>query len=350
MSAFVERLSSLVGRLPYPSRAVQRTIAIAAIITQGGIGVTGSVVRVTGSGLGCPTWPQCFPGSMFPVEHPEYEMFNQWIEFGNRLLTGIVGVVAALCVLVAWRIKLDHPGRTRLVKLAWTMPGGVVAQAVIGGVTVVTGLLWWTVAIHFLASAVLVWLATQLLYALDEGDDQPRPVLPARHRPLLQALVVALAAVLAAGTTVTGAGPHGGDPDTPRFDVPIETLSFIHGGLLVVFLAILAALGGAVWRRRAETPPSAALRRRYAVVWVVSLAQGVLGSVQYQLGVPEELVSFHVLGSAAVIVAVSALWCATRDRGPAVSHHPAGDHAADTHPRDTTAEGAAPPTAGTTSP
>ncbi|WP_253830915.1 COX15/CtaA family protein [Prauserella aidingensis] len=348
MSAFVERLSSLVGRLPYPSRAVQRTIAIAAIITQGGIGVTGSVVRVTGSGLGCPTWPQCFPGSMFPVEHPEYEMFNQWIEFGNRLLTGIVGVVAALCVLMAWRIRLAHPGRTRLVKLAWTMPGGVVAQAVIGGITVVTGLLWWTVAIHFLASAVLVWLATQLLHALDEGDEEPRPVLPARHRPLLQALVVALAALLVAGTTVTGAGPHGGDPDTPRFDVPIETLSFIHGGLLVVFLAILAALGVAVWRRRAETPPSTALRRRYAVVWVVSLAQGVLGSVQYQLGVPEELVSFHVLGSAAVIVAVSALWCATRDRGPAVSHHPAADHVAGTGPHDADTHGAASPTAGTT--
>lgn len=345
----MERLSSLVGRLPYPSRAVQRTIAIAAIITQGGIGVTGSVVRVTGSGLGCPTWPQCFPGSMVPVEHPEYEMFNQWIEFGNRLLTGIVGVVAALCVLMAWRIALDHPRRSRLLKLAWTMPGGVVAQALIGGITVVTGLLWWTVAIHFLASAVLVWLATQLLYALDEGDDEPRPVLPARHRPLLQGLVVSLAALLAAGTTVTGAGPHGGDPDTPRFDAPIETLSFIHAALLIVFLTILAALGVAVWRRRGQTPPSAALRRRYALVWVVALAQGVLGSVQYQLGVPEELVSFHVLGSAAVIVAVAALWCAARDRGPAVSHRAAGTPEDTTPAADPDADSAAGPTVGTTS-
>ncbi|GAA1225765.1 COX15/CtaA family protein [Prauserella halophila] len=337
----MERLSSLVGRLPYPSRAVQRTIAIAAIITQGGIGVTGSIVRVTGSGLGCPSWPRCFPGSMFPVEHPEYEMFNQWIEFGNRLLTGIVGVVAALCVLIAWRIHLEHPGRTRLVKLAWTMPGGVIAQAVIGGITVVTGLLWWTVAIHFLVSAVLVWLATQLLYALDEGDETPRPSLPARYRPLVQGLVVALAAVLVAGTTVTGAGPHGGDPDTARFDVPIATLSFIHGGLLVVFLVTLAALGVAAWRHKHETPPSAAFRRRYTVVWIVALAQGALGSVQYELGVPEELVSFHVLGSAAVIVAVSALWCATRDRGPVVSHHRAARGATGTATPANSASGTA---------
>ncbi|MFC4002278.1 heme A synthase [Prauserella oleivorans] len=313
------QLSSLVARLPYPSRTVQRALAIAAIITQGGIGVTGSVVRVTGSGLGCPTWPQCFEGSMFPVEHPEYETLTQWIEFGNRLLTGVVGIVAALCVLAAWRIKIDHPGRARLVKLAWTMPGGVVAQAVIGGMTVLTGLLWWTVAIHFLASTVLVWLATLLLFAFGEGDERPRWRVPEGGRTLLVALVAAMGAVLVAGTTVTGAGPHGGDPDTPRFDAPIETLTLIHGGLLVVYLIVLAMLG-LQWMRTGAT---ARLWRRYAVVWAVALAQGTLGSVQYRLGVPEELVSFHVLGSAAVIVATAALWCAARDRGPVVSEAPA---------------------------
>jgi len=323
VSAFVERLSSLVGRMPYPSRAVQRAVAIAAIVTQGGIGVTGSIVRVTGSGLGCPTWPQCFPGSMFPVEHPEYETFNQWIEFGNRLLTGIVGIVAALCVLIAWRIRIAHPERTRLLALAWTMPGGVVAQAVIGGITVVTGLLWWTVAIHFLASAVLVWLATHLLHAFNEGDDEPRWQLPGHSRVLMRVLVAALAALLVAGTTVTGAGPHGGDPDTPRFDAPIETLSFIHGAMLVVYLAALAAMGAEWWRNRTNSRVTRSLWRRYAAVWVVALAQGALGSVQYALGVPEELVSFHVLGSAAVIVATAALWCGARDRGPVVDRVPA---------------------------
>ncbi|OLT38568.1 cytochrome-c oxidase [Saccharomonospora sp. CUA-673] len=304
--------------MPYPSRSVQRAVAIAAILTQGGIGVTGSVVRVTGSGLGCPTWPQCFPGSMFPVEHPEYETFNQWIEFGNRLLTGIVGIVAALCVLIAWRIKIAHPERTRLVKLAWTMPAGVAVQAIVGAITVLTGLLWWTVAIHFLASAVLVWLATLLLHAFNEGDDPPRWVVPGRGRVLMQAFVVAMAALLVTGTTVTGAGPHGGDPDTPRFDAPIETLSFIHGAMLVAYLVVLTAMGAEWWRHRASSPVPPTLWRRYAAVWIVALAQGALGSVQYALGVPEALVSLHVLGSAAVIVTTATLWCGARDRGPAV--------------------------------
>ncbi|WP_007024589.1 COX15/CtaA family protein, partial [Saccharomonospora iraqiensis] len=190
------QLSSLVARLPYPSHAVQRALAVAAIITQGGIGVTGSIVRVTGSGLGCPTWPQCFPGSMTPVEHPEYAMLNQWVEYGNRLLTFVVVAVAAACVVVAWRVFLDHPGRTRLLALAWVMPAGVVVQALIGGITVMTHLLWWTVAIHFLASTILVWLAVLLHRAFTEGDEPPRPRVPTRSRPVLGALVAALAGTL----------------------------------------------------------------------------------------------------------------------------------------------------------
>ncbi|WP_307849621.1 COX15/CtaA family protein [Qaidamihabitans albus] len=315
----MQLLSSLVARLPYPSQAVQRAVAVAAIVTQGGIGVTGSVVRVTGSGLGCPTWPQCFSGSMFPVEHPEYDTLRQWIEFSNRMLTGIVGIAAALCVLAAWRILLDHPGRRRLVKLAWAMPAGVVAQGAIGGLTVLTGLLWWTVAIHFLASTVLVWLAVLLLHAFHEGDEPPRWRVTPVGRALLVALVAALGAVLVAGTTVTGAGPHGGDPATPRLQAPIETLAQVHGALLVVYLLVLAALGGH-WLR-AGAP--AMLWRCYAAVWIVALAQGVLGSVQYALGVPEALVSFHVLGAALLIVATATLWCAARDRGPVTSSTPA---------------------------
>ncbi|GAB2770879.1 COX15/CtaA family protein [Amycolatopsis magusensis] len=312
-------LKSLVARLPYPSIVVRRVLAIAAVITQGGIGVTGSIVRVTGSGLGCPTWPQCFPGSMFPVEHPELDALTQWIEFGNRLLTGLVIVVAGLCVLAAWRIQIDQPSRRRLVALAWTMPLGVVAQAVVGGMTVLAGLLWWTVAIHFLASTPLVWLAFMLLRAFDEGDERPRWLIQPLGRKLMVALVVLLGAVLVAGTTVTGAGPHGGDPDTPRLDAPIETLAQVHGGLLVAFLVVLAVLG----LNFSRTGVPAATWRRYGVLWVVALAQGGLGSLQYALGIPEALVSFHVLGSALVIVATAALWCATRDRGPVPSRYPA---------------------------
>lgn len=306
---------SLVARLPYPSFAVQRAVAIAAVIAQAGIGVTGSVVRVTGSGLGCPTWPQCVEGSIVPVAHPEFDALTQWIEFSNRMLTGVVIAVAALCVITAWRVQIEHPNRRRLVKLAWTMPAGVMLQAVVGGITVLAKLEWWTVALHFLASTPLVWLAVLLLRAFKEGDEPARRLIPDAGRKTLIALAVSMWAVLVAGTVVTGAGPHGGDPGTHRLQAPIETLSQVHGGLLVVYLIVLAVFGLQLMRAGAPKP----LWQRYTIVWAIALAQGVLGSVQYALGVPEALVSFHVLGSALVIISTAALWCGSRDRGPVTS-------------------------------
>lgn len=303
----------LIARLPYPSPRQQRATGIAAVVTQAGIGVTGSVVRVTGSGLGCTSWPTCHPGTMFPVDRPEYAGLHQWIEYGNRMLTGVVVLVAGLCLLLALRIRQKHPKRRRLVLLAAAMPAGVVAQAVIGGITVLTGLLWWTVAVHFLVSACLVWLAVLLLHAFGEGDAPPRPLVHSPVRPLLLLLIGSLAALLAAGTLVTAAGPHGGDPDTPRLDLPIDVLATVHAALLVLFLLVLALVGLTLLR----TPAPAPFGRRYLLLWLIALAQGGLGSLQYQLGVPEGLVSLHVLGSALVVIATAALWCSSRDRGPA---------------------------------
>lgn len=320
-------LDRLIARLPYPTSVAQRAVAIAAIFTQAGIGVTGSIVRVTGSGLGCPTWPQCHDGTMFPVEHPEFDTLNQWIEFSNRLLTGLVGIVALLCLVAALRVKQEHPQRSRLVLLAAAMPAGVAVQAIVGGITVRTGLLWWTVAVHFLLSSVLVWLAVLLLHAFTEGDESPRWLIGQAGRSVLVLLVVVLGALLAAGTVVTGAGPHGGDPDTARLNAPIETLAQVHGGLLVLYLLVLAVLGFSVLRDGAPT----GFVRRYVVLWLVTLGQGTLGSVQYALGVPEMLVSLHVLGSSLVVISTAALWCAARDRGPAP---PEPDHP------DTAASGA----------
>jgi heme a synthase len=305
-------LTSLLARLPYPSRPLQRTIGIAAVVTQAGIAVTGSVVRVTGSGLGCPTWPQCVPGSMVPVDNSRYHLLNQWIEFSNRLFTGVVIVVAVLAMLAAWRIRLDQPHRRRLVALAWTLPGGVVLQAVLGGITVLAKLQWWTVAIHFLATTPLIWLAVLLLHAFGEGDGKTRSLVSPVARKLMVALVVAMWGILIAGTTVTGAGPHSGDIHTQRLNAPIQTLAQVHGGILVAYLLILAMFGLALMRAGAP----ARLWRRYGIVWAVAVAQGVLGSVQYALGVPDTLVSFHVLGATLVIISTAALWCATRDRGP----------------------------------
>jgi len=273
------------------------------VVTQAGIAVTGSVVRVTGSGLGCPSWPQCFPGSLVPVRRDDVAWLHQWVEFGNRLFTGVVGLVALACLAMA---LLARPRRRRLVTLAATMPAGVAVQAVVGGVTVMTGLAWWTVSVHFLISMVLVWLAVLLVRATGEGDTPPRPRIPPVASRLLAAAAGLLAALLAAGTFVTAAGPHAGDADAPRLGVAVETLARVHSGVLFAFLVVLTALG--------LTMPRAP---RYWTLLAVVLFQGALGFVQYATGVPEVLVSLHVLGAAAVVVAMAALWVSARDRGPA---------------------------------
>ncbi|HTI25779.1 MAG TPA: COX15/CtaA family protein [Kutzneria sp.] len=301
---------SLLSRVPAPSRAVQRLIAGAAVVGQAGIAVTGAVVRVTESGLGCTTWPQCQPGSLVPVADPVGGQVHQWIEFGNRLLGGGLGVVSALCVLMALFAK---PRRRRVIVLALMMPLGVVAQAVIGGMTVLTGLQWWSVAPHFLASMPLIWLAVLLFRAVDEGDEQPRALLP---RPLLTlqlAQAIAVGVILIAGTLVTAAGPHAGDIKTPRLDIPVSTLAQIHADLVFLLIGSLFALGFGMRIKDA----TAVQRRRYWTLVGVVLAQGLVGLVQYWTGVPDILVLVHVLGATLVLIAGASLWTASRDRGPA---------------------------------
>lgn len=306
----LRELNALIGRLPVPSRRVQMGVGIAAIVTQAGIGVTGSVVRVTGSGLGCSTWPQCQPGSMVPVSRAEYAPLHQWIEFSNRMLTGLVVAVAFVAVVTAWRLWLSDRSRRRPLVYAMALPAGVVLQAVLGGMTVLAKLQWWTVAIHFLATTPLIWLAVMLLHAFREGEGAPRWFVPSFGRSVLVVLAAAMWAVLVAGTTVTGAGPHSGDVNTHRLDAPIDVLARVHSGLLVCYLVVLAVFGLTLLRSGAPRRLWAA----YGVVWAVALSQGVLGVVQYALGVPEILVSLHVLGATLVIVSTATLWCAARVR------------------------------------
>ncbi|ACU36490.1 COX15/CtaA family protein [Actinosynnema mirum] len=292
----------------WKQRIVQshRGLAIAAVVANVVIAGTGSTVRVTGSGLGCTEWPHCLPGSFVPVEHPELAMLNQWIEYGNRLLAVVVGVIGVLCLLAAW---WSRPLRTRVLLLSAVMTGGVFAQAVIGGITVNLGLLWWTVAFHFIVSPVLAWYAVLLWRSLDEEDGPARPIAGALAQRLLVAAVVVLAALMVVGTMVTGAGPHAGDADVARFDAPVETLAQAHSVLLYAFLAVLAALG---WSLR-----GAGVRKPYAVLLVAVLLQGAVGFAQYFTGVPAVLVVVHVLGSMAVVVAMANLWTACRVREPA---------------------------------
>ena len=293
-----------------------RRIAVATVVAQAGIAVTGSIVRVTSSGLGCPTWPRCFPDSLVPTPHPEVAALHQWVEFGNRLLTGVVVLVTALCLLAALGTR---PRRPRLVRLALVQPLGVVAQAVIGGFTVLLGLAWWSVSVHFLLSTVLVWLAVQLVAAVDDGDGPLRPLVPPAIRRLVALSTAVLALLLTAGTFVTAAGPHSGDASTPRLAAGVPAMAQLHADLLCIYLGLLLGLGFALHAVGAPSP----LRRRFRLLVVAVVAQGVLGAVQYALGVPEALVSLHVLGAALVTVAAAALWAGTASRAPVVEPDPA---------------------------
>lgn len=287
-------------------------LAIANVVAQVGIAVTGSVVRVTGSGLGCPTWPNCNPGSLIPVAHPELDPLRQWIEFGNRLLGVVVVVVAVACLVGALNTA---PRRRRLTVLAALMPAGVLAQGVIGGITVLAGLSWWSVMPHFLASMVLVWLSVLLVSAARDADVPATPTVPGAVRGLVAVSAAVLAVLLVAGTLVTAAGPHAGDAATPRLDVAVAGLAALHADVLFLYLGTLVGLGFAL---RAVGAP-ATLWRRFGVLVAVVLAQGALGGIQYALGVPELLVSLHVLGAGLVTAAASAVWSGTTTRpAPAV--------------------------------
>ena len=273
------------------------------------LATTGAIVRVTRSGLGCPTWPQCFPDSLAPTPHPGYAALNQWIEFGNRMLAGVVTVVALLCLLAALR---TGPRRNRLTWLAAAQPVGVLVQAVLGGMTVRLGLVWWSVVVHFLPSMVIIWLAVQLVDAAGAGDGPTRAAVAAPVRRLTLVSTAVLAALLVAGTLVTAAGPHAGDAATPRLPVGVPAVAQLHADLLFGYLGLLVGLGFAT----AAAGGTARVWRCYRMLIVAVLAQGTLGGIQYVLGVPDVLVAFHVLGAGLVTAAAAALWAATTERPP----------------------------------
>ncbi len=304
-------LLRIVDVLPMPSVRTQRLVAAAVILTQGGIAVTGSIVRVTASGLGCPTWPECFPGSFTPVTVAEVPVIHQAVEFGNRLLTFLVVITAALAVLLVTRARR----RREVLVYAWLMPASTVLQAVIGGITVLTGLLWWTVAIHLLVSMMMVWLSVLLFVKIDEPDDGVAVrLVPKPLRQLTFLSGVALFVVLVTGTMVTGAGPHAGDKSVdapvPRLELDIVTLVYRHSSLVTAYLALLVGLGFALLAVRAPRR----VTRRLVVLLVLVAAQGMVGTIQFFTGVPAVLVAVHVAGAAACTAATSALWASMRER------------------------------------
>ena len=304
-------LLRLVDLLPEPSIGTQRLIAALVIVTQGGIAVTGAIVRVTASGLGCPTWPQCFPGSFTPVAVSEVPRIHQAVEFGNRMITFAVVITAALAVLVVIRASR----RTEVVVYAWLMPASTVLQAVIGGITVRTGLLWWTVAIHLLTSMAMVWLAVLLYVKIGEPDEgQATGTVAPPLRWLTALSATTMAAVLVTGTLVTAAGPHAGDTSpnrtVPRLRIEITTLVHAHSSLLVAYLSLLVGLAFGLLAVRARRP----ILLRLGVLVLLVLAQATVGTVQFFTGVPAALVAVHVAGAAACTAATAALWASMRER------------------------------------
>ncbi|WP_405493840.1 COX15/CtaA family protein [Nocardia sp. NBC_00511] len=308
LSRAFQRLADL---FPMPSLRVQRLIAFLVVLSQAGISVTGAVVRVTSSGLGCPTWPQCFPGSFVPTAVAEVPVVHQLVEFSNRMLTFVVTLAAAAIVLAVTRAR-----RRREVQIyAWLMPGGTVLQAVIGGITVRTGLLWWTVSVHLLVSMLMVWLATLLWTKVAEPDDGVQTVQAPKPLQLLTGLSgLALTGTLIAGTLVTGAGPHAGDKSVEkpvaRLQVEIVTLVHLHAELLVAYLALLVGLACGL----AAVGMNKTIRTRLIVVIALVCSQALVGIVQYFTHVPAALVAVHVGGAAACTAATAALWAAMRTR------------------------------------
>lgn len=274
-----------------------KPLAWATLIANCGIVVTGAVVRLTGSGLGCPTWPRCTEESFVPHGAIEY---HSVIEFGNRLLTYVLAAIAIATFLAAWRT-----GRRELRILALVIALGIPAQAVVGGVTVLTGLNPWVVAGHLLISMAIICLAVRLLLAVDG------PLPPARRDPvsgLAWTIFGTGWVVLYLGTVVTGSGPHAGDLAAPRNQLDPLRWSQLHADAVFLFLGLtVGLLFAALAVRRTAVPAVATLLG-------IELAQGAIGFVQYFTGLPAVLVGFHMLGAATI--AASMTWALLRVRSP----------------------------------
>ncbi|HET7734376.1 MAG TPA: COX15/CtaA family protein [Nocardioidaceae bacterium] len=279
-----------------------RTLAWASLVANVAIVVSGGVVRLTGSGLGCPTWPRCTEESFTP--HGELGIHGA-IEFGNRMVTFLIAAVAIATFVAAWRY-----GRQSLTRIAIVLALGVPAQAVIGGISVKTELNPWVVALHLLVSMAMIGVAVLLLRRLDEGDGRPVATVPDAIGWIVRACFVTGWVVLYVGTVVTGSGPHAGDENAPRNGLDPLSMSQLHTDFVMVLLGLTIAL---VLALRAVEAPPIAFRAAVALL-VVELAQGAVGFTQYFLDLPVALVALHLLGAAVFSAALTWLLLSVRER------------------------------------
>lgn len=309
-------LTRLRNAVQHPTPSALRRLAAASIVLNVVIVLSGATVRLTESGLGCPSWPRCTGASLLPAPGAGHSMFHMVIEFGNRLIALPVLAAGLACLVAAARLRSD---RRDLTALAFLQVLGIVTQAVVGGVSVYTTLSPVPVATHFLLSVGVLAAAVALYFRAGEGNGRPRHLVSARLRALVQALVAAALLVLVLGTVVTGSGPHAGDAEAQRLPFSIPTVARLHSGAVWLTLALTIVLLVAL---RVTAAPEQVRRRTHQLLILV-MAQGAVGYIQYFAGIPAPLVAVHILGAVLFWIATLRVYFATRDRGPAAT--PAGD-------------------------
>ena len=265
------------------------------LVFQTGIVLTGATVRITGSGLGCPTWPECTYGSYAPVAGQAEGAFHAWIEFGNRLLTFLLLFAAVAVVIYAIR-----KARRDLLWRALLQVLGIFGQGVIGGITVLTDLNPLAVASHFILSIFLIAGAVSIVARGRTPLISIRPT-ELKVKVLARAQVLLTFLVIVIGTLVTGSGPHAGDLDVPRLNLDERAISWLHADAVIALLGVSLAL-----LVLSEISPET--KRRVKLFFAVTLVQGLIGYLQYVLGLPELLVIVHVLGSTLVWIASWRIW------------------------------------------
>ena len=280
--------------------ALKKVIYTALVTFQAGIVVTGGAVRLTGSGLGCPTWPECTPGSYTPVPHQAQGRLHSWIEFGNRLLTFvlILSILAAVIGVLRWRKQ--YPEQKKLLWLALAQLLGVVAQIVLGGITVLTHLNPLTVGAHFLLSIILLAASLSLRQRMLQT---PRISLSSTSTLLVRILLVLTAFVITLGTVVTGSGPHAGDIQAKRYHLDPRTISWLHADSVIALVALTFALL-LVIKVSEDVSHRSLIMRKVGLFFFICLAQGLIGYIQYFTGLPEALVAAHLLGADLVWLAI----------------------------------------------
>jgi cytochrome c oxidase assembly protein subunit 15 len=270
--------------------AFRRAIYGLLLFLQAGLILTGGAVRLTGSGLGCPTWPECTPGSYTPVPNQAEGALHAWIEFGNRLLT--FGLVAISLIVLA-HVLITKRRDLRLLAAGQLL--GILGQGVLGGITVLTDLHPLPVAGHLLLSIILVAAATSLY------DRRESPVERIKQTDKLVSLLskshITLSfIVIILGTLVTGSGPHAGDAQARRFDFDIRTVAILHADAVIALFGLTLALAVAIRTNKVV------LKKIYLFTFI-ALAQGAIGYLQYFTGIPEILVAAHLLGATLVWIA-----------------------------------------------